>query len=319
MSGIVVFAAIAAVGVLVASIALAMPGGAREPDELENVSPPAGRIAGPLTIRERVNLPFQVLADRSRQRRRLNGGLTLAEQLVRANIKLRASEFVMIQFGFLVGGALISLVRFGFGPQFVISAVVAYLMPMRYVRYRQRKRLKELNRQLPDTLSLLSNALKAGLSLPQALDTTARNTVAPIADELGRVIREVNIGSATERALTNMVRRTGSEDLDLIVTAITIQASVGGNLARILDSISHTIRQRVQIKCQIAAMTAQARASGWVVTLLPVVVATILYFITPTYFRPMFADRIGLSLLFLAAVSVGVGNMFIRRIVNFRV
>jgi tight adherence protein B len=318
MPGIVVYAAVAAIGVLVASLALAMPARAREQDELEVISSPGGRAA-PSTIRERVNQPFQVLADRSSQRRRLNGGLTLGEHLVRANIKLRPSEFVMIQFGFLVGGALISLLRFGFGPQFVVSAVVAYLLPMRYVRYRQGQRLKALNRQLPDTLSLLSNALKAGLSLPQAMDTTARNTVAPIADELSRVIREVNIGSATERALANMVRRTGSEDLDLIVTAITIQATVGGNLARILDSISHTIRQRIQIKGQISAMTAQARASGWVVTLLPVIVAAILYFITPTYFRPMFSDRVGLGLLFVAAVSVAVGNIFIKRIVNFRV
>jgi tight adherence protein B len=225
----------------------------------------------------------------------------------------------MIQVAFLIGGALISLLRFGFEPQFVASAVGAYLLPMRYVKFRQARRLKALNRQLPDTLSLLSNALKAGLSLPQAMDTVARNTVAPIADELGRVIREMNIGSATERALNNMVRRTGSEDLDLIVTAITIQASVGGNLARILDSISHTIRQRVQIKGQISAMTAQARASGWVITLLPVAVAAILYFITPTYFRVMFNDRIGIGLLFLAGVSVVVGNLFIRRIVSFRV
>ncbi len=319
MSGIVVFAAIAAIGVLVASIALAMPAKGRDQDELEAIISSSGGRLATLTMRERVNQPFQVLADRSSQRRRLNGGLTLGEQLVRANIKLRPSEFVMVQFGFLVGGAVISLLRFGFGPQFVISAVIAYLLPMRYVRYRQRQRLKALNRQLPDTLSLLSNALKAGLSLPQAMDTTARNTVAPVADELSRVIRELNIGSSTERALANMVRRTGSEDLDLIVTAITIQASVGGNLARILDSISHTIRQRVQIKGQISAMTAQARASGWVVTLLPVIVAAILYFITPTYFRPMFTDRVGLGLLFLAAVSVGVGNIFIRRIVNFRV
>lgn len=272
-----------------------------------------------MTIRERVNQPFQVLADRSSQRRRLNGGLTLGEHLVRANVRLRPSEFVMVQVAFLIGGAIIGLLRFGFGPQFVITAVAAYLLPMRYVKFRQGQRLKALNRQLPDTLSLLSNALKAGLSLPQAMDTTAHNTVAPIADELGRVIREMNIGSATERALTNMVRRTGSEDLDLIVTAITIQASVGGNLARILDSISHTIRQRVQIKGQISAMTAQARASGWVVTLLPVIVATVLYFITPTYFRPMFQDRTGIALLFLAGVSVAAGNVFIRRIVNFRV
>ena len=318
MSGIVLFSAVAAIGVLLASIALAMPGRDQDEDDLDSFSPPTGRVA-PQTFRERVNQPFQVLADRSSQRRRLNGGLTLGEHLVRANVKLRTSEFVMIQFAFLVGGAVISLLRFGFGPQFVISGVVAYVLPMRYVRFRQGQRLKALNRQLPDTLSLLSNAMKAGLSLPQAMETTARNTVAPIADELGRVIREMNIGSATERALTNMVRRTGSEDLDLIVTAITIQAAVGGNLARILDSISHTIRQRVQIKGQISAMTAQARASGWVVTLLPVIVAAILYFITPSYFRPMFNDRTGIALLFVAAVSVAVGNLLIRRIVNFRV
>ena len=318
MSGIVLFSALAAIGVLIASIALAIPGRRHEPDELESINPSGGRTAPP-TIRERVNQPFQVLADRSSQRRRLNGGLTLGEHLMRANVRLRPSEFVMIQVAFLIGGALISLLRFGFGPQFVISGVIAYLLPMRYIRYRQRQRLKALNHQLPDTLSLLSNALKAGLSLPQAMETTARNTVAPIADELGRVIREMNIGSPTERALTNMVRRTGSEDMDLIVTAIMIQASVGGNLARILDSISHTIRQRISIKGQISAMTAQARASGWVITLLPVIVATILYFITPTYFRPMFTDRTGIALLLAAAVSVAVGNLFIRRIVNFSV
>jgi tight adherence protein B len=318
MAAIVLFSALAATGVLIACVALALPGRMHETDELNKVLAASGGLRAP-TLRERVNQPFEALAERSNQRRRLNGGLTLGEHLVRANLKLRPSEFVMIQVGFLICGALLSLLRFGFGPQFVLSAVAAYLLPMRYVKYRQGKRLKALNRQLPDILSLLSNALKAGLSLPQALDTVARNTVAPIADELARVIREMNVGSATERALANMVRRTGSEDLDLIVTAITIQASVGGNLARILDSIAHTIRQRIHIKGQISAMTAQARASGWVITLLPVVVATILYFITPTYFRPMFQDRVGIGLLFLAGVSIAVGNLFIRRIVNFRV
>ena len=318
MSDIVVFSALAAAGVLIACIALALPRRMHETDQSNQVVTASDGLRAP-TLRERVNQPFEALADRSNQRRRLNGGLTLGEHLVRANLKLRASEFVMIQVGFLICGALLSLLRFGFGPQFVIAAVAAYLVPMRYVKYRQGKQLKALNRQLPDTLSLLSNALKAGLSLSQALDTVAHNTVAPIADELARVIREMNIGSASERALGNMVRRTGSEDLDLIVTAINIQASVGGNLARILDSIAHTIRQRIQIKGQISAMTAQARASGWVITLLPVIVATILYFITPTYFRPMFQDRVGIGLLFLAGVSIAIGNLFIRRIVNFRV
>jgi tight adherence protein B len=121
------------------------------------------------------------------------------------------------------------------------------------------------------------------------------------------------------QALANMVRRVGSEDLDLIVTAISIQASTGGNLSRILDGISHTIRQRIQIKTQISAMTAQMRASGWIITLLPFIVAGILDIITPTYFRIMFTEESGRALLVIAMFSIFMGNVFVRRITNFRV
>src|SRR5712691_4737373 len=119
--------------------------------------------------------------------------------------------------------------------------------------------------------------------------------------------------------LSNMVRRVGSEDLDLIVTAIAIQSTVGGNLARILDGISHTIRQRIQIKSQIGAMTAQMRASGWIITLLPFIVAAILNIITPSYFRLMFTEPLGRVLLVMAGISIVIGNLFVRRITNFRV
>jgi tight adherence protein B len=313
----VMLATIAALGVLVAGIAAAMP--TAEPP---GIGPAAGSLRGRWdsgSLRSRIYSPFEAIATRSGRRRRLTGGLTLAEQLARADLKFRTSEFVMIQVGFLIGGAAISLLRFGFGPQFVIAGVAAYLVPMRYVKFRQRRRLKAFNRQLPDTLSLLSNGLKSGYSLPQALDSVSRNTAAPIGDELSRSIREMNLGSTTEQALTKMVRRVGSEDFDLIVTAITIHGSVGGNLAGILESISHTIRQRIHIKSQISALTAQARASGWVITLLPFVVAGILYFLTPGYFRVMLHERAGQELLVLAGLSIVVGNAIVRRIVNFRV
>ena len=123
----------------------------------------------------------------------------------------------------------------------------------------------------------------------------------------------------TPAALASMVRRVGSEDLDLIVTAISIQATVGGNLARILDGISHTIRQRIQIKSQIGAMTAQMRASGWIITLLPFIVAAVLNIITPTYFRVMFTEPAGRVLLGLAGISIFIGNVFVRRITSFKV
>jgi tight adherence protein B len=317
MNGIFLLSAIAALGVLLAGIAVAIPAGQSHRDDRAHWQGAAATPAA--SLRDRINQPFQALVERSNRQRHLNRGLSLAEHLARADLKLRTSEFVMIQVGFLVVAAALALWRFGLAPQFVIAGVVAYLLPMRYVSWRQRRRLKAFNGRLPDALSLLANAMKAGLSLPQAIEAVARNTSPPISEELARVIRETNLGSATPVALANMVRRVGSEDLDLIVTAISIQASVGGNLARILDGISHTIRQRVQIKAQISAMTAQMRASGWIITLLPFIVAGILNVITPTYFRVMFTEPAGRVLLVLAGISIFIGNMLVRRITNFRV
>ena len=319
MSGTLVISIslVAAMGVFIAAMSIALPRASSAPDAATpRWQLPSSTQGSPW---RRINQPLQALLQRTTRQHRLNGGLNLAENLARADIKLRTSEFVMIQVGFMLAGSLLSLWRFGFAPQFVIAGVVAYLLPMRFVKWRQRRRLKAFNLRLPDTISLLSNAMKAGLSLPQAIESVAHNATPPISEELDRVIRETKLGTPTSTALSNMVRRVGSEDLDLIVTAIAIQSSVGGNLARILDGISHTIRQRVQMKGQVSAMTAQMRASGWIITLLPFIVAGILNVITPSYFGIMFTDPGGRVLLVLAGISILIGNLFVRRITNFKV
>jgi tight adherence protein B len=317
LSAVLIISLVAALGVLVAGIAVAIPAGQRNAGDAARWG---GTVSLPaLSLRDRINQPFQALADKTNRDHRLNGGLTLAEHLARADLKLRTSEFVMIQVGLLVFSALLSLWRFGFSPQFVVAGVVAYLIPMRVVRWRQARRLRAFNARLADTLSLLSNAVKAGLSLPQAIESVAQNAGKPINEELARVIQETKLGTSTGTALSNMVRRVGSEDLDLIVTAIAIQSTVGGNLARILDGISHTIRQRVQIKSQISAMTAQMRASGWIITLLPIIVAAILNVITPSYFQVMLTEPAGRALLVVAGISIFIGNVIVRRITNFKV
>lgn len=319
MAGFAIIALVAGLGVLLAFTAMALPRTDAPQKPLAPWELAARTQSSSGSFLDRLNQPFAALAEKTSQRRRLNGGLTLAENLARADLRLRESEFLMIQLGFLIGGGALSIIRFGFGASFVFAAAGAYLIPMRYVKWRQRRRLRAFNRRLPDTLGLLSNALKAGLSLPQAIEAVAKNSAAPISDELARTIREMNLGSSVPQALANMVRRVGSEDLDLIVTAVSIHSSLGGNLARILDSISTTIRQRVQVKSQISALTAQARASGWVITLLPFIVAGILEVITPSYFRVMFTARAGQVLLGLALLSIVIGNYFVRRITSFRV
>lgn len=117
-----------------------------------------------------------------------------------------------------------------------------------------------------------------------------------------------------ETALANLARRSGSEDLDLMVTAMLVQMSVGGNLAATLERIAGTIRERVRIKGEISAATAQARMSGWIITALPVVLAVALFFIDPSYFAPMTHQLLGYLMLGGAAVLVVIGNLVIRKV-----
>jgi tight adherence protein B len=188
-----------------------------------------------------------------------------------------------------------------------------------FLRFRQSRRTRAFNRQLGDTLTLLSNALKAGHSFAQALSTVSKNASPPIADEFARATREIALGISVDDALTHMVERNKSEDFDLMVTAVQIQRVVGGNLAEILDTIAFTIRERVRIQGEIRTLTAQARASGWIITVLPFALAGILSFVSPSYFLPMFSDPLGHVLLGLAIFSIAIGAAAIQKIVKIEV
>jgi tight adherence protein B len=274
-------------------------------------------------LRESLNRLFQPAADRMGRGDVKKGKPSVAEQLVRADLKLRTSEFFMIQVGSTVLFVLIAGLRFGFSLgsviQLVIAGVIGYLIPARYVKYRIGARLRAFNNQLGDTLTLLSNAIKAGYSFAQAIDTVAKNAVPPIADEFGRAVREMNLGGSPDEALQNITKRVESPDFDLVATAYSIHRTVGGNLAEILDNIAYTIRERVRIKGEIATLTAQARASGTLITFLPIVLAVFMYFVTPTYFRPMFENFIGWILIAIGIFMIFIGNLIIRRVVAIEV
>jgi tight adherence protein B len=273
----------------------------------------------PASIRERIARIFEPAASRLGQGNAKKGKKPLAEQLQKADLKLRTSEFIAIQFGAVVLLALIGLLRFGIGIPFLAMAVAGYFLPGFYVRYRMNKRLKAFNDQLGDTLILLSNALKAGYSFAQAIDTVSKNATPPIADEFARAVREMNLGGSVDEALNNMLRRIESQDFDLVVTAVAIHRTVGGNLAEILDNISHTIRERIRIKGEIRTLTAQASASGKLITGLPIALSAFLYFVTPAYFKPMTENIIGWIMIGIAAFLIFVGNLIINRVVAIEV
>ena len=196
-------------------------------------------------------------------------GTRIAQRLAQASIKLTVAEYLILSFiGIIVGGGVGWLV-FGSNFLFVSGFVVGFFVPRIVVNIMKGQRLRKFNDQLGDTINLLVNSLRSGYSMPQAMDTVANNMPAPISEEFRRVGIEVTLGLTLEDALGNMLRRVDSADLDLMITAINVQHEVGGNLAEILDIISHTIRERVRIQGEIKTLTAQGEITGYVISGLP--------------------------------------------------
>ena len=259
-------------------------------------------------------------------------GANLARDLARADLKLKVSEFLGIWAAAIVGVPLLFLVlsivmpALGSPVALLVGALLGFLLPRMWLGRRKSKRLGAFNKQLPDTITLIANALRAGSSFLQAIELVVRESRPPISTEFSRVIREVNLGLPFETALENMVRRVKSDDLELMATAISIQHTVGGNLAEILDSIAFTIRERVRIQGEIRTLTAQQRLSGYVVGFLPIALAGFIFLVAPTFFEPMFQNPpgilglpAGMIILAIGGFSMFMGFMFIRKIVDIEV
>jgi tight adherence protein B len=243
----------------------------------------------------------------------------LADDLQKADLKLKSSEWILAVMGIGVLAGLLVALRYGNWVLFLPTPFIVWVLSGFFLRFRQKRRTRAFNNQLGDTLTLLSNALKAGHSFAQALSSVSKNAQPPIAEEFGRATREIALGISVDEALTHMVERNKSEDFDLMVTAVQIQRVVGGNLAEILDTIAFTIRERVRIQGEIRTLTAQARASGWIITVLPFALAGILSMVSPSYFDPMWTDPVGHVLIGLAVFSIAIGAAAIQKIVKIEV
>ena len=243
----------------------------------------------------------------------------VADNLARADVKLRVSEYAMIVVGLMVAVAFVSFLINKNLAVSVLFGAVSYFVPGLYLRYRQGRRSRAINNQLGDTILLLSNALKAGYSFAQAMSTIARSAPAPMSEEFSRAVREMNLGITVDDALNHMNNRIESDDFDLMVTAVQIHRVVGGNLAEILDTIAFTIRERIRIQGEIRTLTAQARASGYIITALPFALVGILTLISPSYITPLFKEFLGWIFLGLALIMMAVGYAIIRKIAQIEV
>jgi tight adherence protein B len=259
-------------------------------------------------------------------------GANLAREIARADLKLKPSEFLGIWAASTVGLPVLFFIigfvlpSFGSIIALIGALILGFLLPRMWLSRRKSSRLGAFNKQLPDTITLVANALRAGSSFLQAIELVVRESRPPVSTEFSRVIREVNLGLPFDQAMENMVRRVRSDDFELMATAINIQHSVGGNLAEILDSIAYTIRERVRIKGEIRTLTAQQRLSGYVVGLLPFGLAGFIFLAAPTFFDPMFDPKVavaglpaGIIILGFGVLMMMIGFFFIQKIVDIEV
>jgi len=250
-------------------------------------------------------------------------GKTTQRKLAQADLKLTLFEFILIKIFVVITGLAIGLFMGRGGPVqaviFVVAGVaVGFFAPDWFVKFRMSKRLRDFNGQLGDTIGLLANSLRSGYSMLQSMELVARESPDPIGAEFKRVVREVGLGLSPQDALNNLLRRMPSDDLDLLITAINIQYEVGGNLAQILDTISHTIRERVRIKGEIQVLTAQGRVSGYIITALPPLIAIVVTVINPTYMNTMW-EFPWIIMPICGGIMVGAGFFVIMKIVNIEV
>lgn len=265
-----------------------------------------------LTWRALLRQASQIFAARAFTRR-------IEQELMRADIPLRGEEFILLNL-------LAGLGALGLGwllteniASATVLGVLGWLVPPLLVGRARARRLVRFNQQLGEALTVMTNSLRAGYSFLQAMEMVSREMPAPIADEFGLVLREINLGTTTEEALLNLHKRVASDDLDLIVTAVLIQRQVGGNLAEVLDNISLTIRERIRIKGEIRTLTAQGRISGLIIGLLPLGVVGMILLINPGYIKPLFTEPLGNAIVVAGIVSEIVGAMLIKKIVNIEV
>ena len=238
--------------------------------------------------------------------------------LERADMPMRAAEFVAIQAGLMF---VLLLVGFILGVGLILPLVLGAIggvLPEFIVRRKANARRKRFEDQLGDTLTAVASSLRAGQSFQQAMSTISLDGPEPIAKEFQRVETEVRLGRPADEALQSMADRLGSRNFEFVVLAVNIQRQVGGSLSEILDMVADTVRGRVQFARKVRALTAMGRASAYVLVGMPFALALMIFFVDPGYLRPLWATSTGHLMVIIGLISMAFGGLVTRKIVNFK-
>lgn len=246
-----------------------------------------------------------------------------AFELERADLSLRPGEYFMLRLFLAVGvGGVVALIGRNNAIAMIVAVVVGaliYILPAQWLKLRTQRRIARINAQLEETISLIANGVRAGFAFGQSVDVAAKRIGPPISGELNRMLLDVNLGGSTEDALSAMNARIGSDDVDMLVTAILIQRSSGGNLAEVLELIGETIRERERIHGEIKTLTSSQRLTGWILSLWPMVLGLIFFAISPSIVSLLWTTSAGLVLLGLWFTLNALGAFTLLRILDIDV
>lgn len=236
-----------------------------------------------------------------------------------ANLPVTGQEYMM-----LVGGsALFIFVLLAIATlqlsEPLLFAVGWVAFASLYVQFKAKRRMKQFTDQLGDAIAMMSNAIKSGFTFQQAMDIVAKEINGPISEEFVRALNEIQLGVTLEEALEGICQRVKDDDFEMVAMSVVIQRQVGGNLSQILDTVGETIRDRIKLKGEIKALTAEGVISGWAIGLLPVIVAAMCSAMNEEYFKPLQESGLGDMLLIGCIVSEVIGMLVIRWIINVKI
>ena len=239
--------------------------------------------------------------------------------LYQSGVTLSLGTLLMTSVGSAAGVGGLVYFQTGNALLAMLAAAGISALPFCYVRHQRSRRLLKLERQLPEALGTMASALRVGHSLVASLGAVAQESQEPIGGEIRRCFEEQNYGVDLRTSLVNLTLRVPVQDFRILVAAVMIQRESGGNLAEVLERLALTTRERFRLKKQVSIHTAQGRMTGWILSILPIVLGLGMYLLNPDGMSILWKRSVGLKMLYAAAGMDLVGALIIRKIVEIRV
>jgi tight adherence protein B len=229
---------------------------------------------------------------------------------------LKVSDFLLISG--VAGGLAFAIVARVTGLVWIalVAGIIGLFIPRFLLARNIKKRRNRFNEQLIEVLSQMANSLKAGFGLLQAIRQAADEAKPPISTELRQTLREIQVGASVEDAFNRLNERVGSDDLDIVITAILVQRGAGGSLAELIEGVGHTMRERIRIRGEINTLTTQGKYTGYLIGALPILLAAGFFVINRRYEQLLFSTNLGHVMLAAWAIMQTIGLLVIRKILD---